>query len=785
MARIVITERDIQDSAIISSKIKIGAVIRNKIAEFRPHQNDPIDDKVYVEAGKILSSDAKKTITFGGGSSPSFNVITGGGNSRIDLLCINDSGNLEIIEGIEAGVPTIPEYPSNKRVIAEVTIDELVTVTITDSDINDVRDSSGILRSSLLDVQEDGIDIVTDPSDINFKHGFDITNAGSGVAQVDVDETELNLYTEVVNARGTKASLDERLDISLNEDGTLKTSLRIDIQEDGIDVVVDPSDLNFRHGLDITDLGGGIAGIDIDEGELNSSLIPNTPAGNISSTNIQDAINELDNEKVAKAGDTISGSLTINTDLNIKGDTILGDANTDVTSIRGKLTLTDNSATYPLQLGVDTNLYRQAADILKTDDDLIVGGNISGDGSGITNIGSSSLNDGSVIRSKINILRPHEQNTPDDTVYVESGRFIKSDGTSSIDFAGGNSPSFNVVTANSRIDLLCIDDTGTLVIIEGIQAASPVSPAYPIDKQVIAEVTIDETSGVVINNSDIKDVRMFLNLGGGSGNGGIFRRYIYVASGGETFVDLPFAYTTGNNSLQVFRGDGLLQKITDDYTETSSTRVTFTSALIANEIVQFLVIVTQPTTRYEQSFTSQTSVTVIHNLGIKPLIQIVDNSNQVIIPNTITHDSINQATITFLSSQSGIVICNAGTSGRADLVNEYKAGVALNTFEIVYQTTTADEVAKANATNTSKIPAIGITITSASIGEKIDILQVGLVSNSAWSWTPGDKIYVNTVDGQLTNTAPAGSGNVIQKIGIAKNATTVLFNFGYDYIVLS
>ena len=37
--------------------------------------------------------------------------------------------------------------------------------------------------------------------------------------------------------------------------------------------------------------------------------VRNTPAGNIVATNIQDAINELDNEKVAKAGDTMTGNL--------------------------------------------------------------------------------------------------------------------------------------------------------------------------------------------------------------------------------------------------------------------------------------------------------------------------------------------------------------------------------------------------------------------------------------------------------------------------------------------
>lgn len=39
--------------------------------------------------------------------------------------------------------------------------------------------------------------------------------------------------------------------------------------------------------------------------------VANTPSGSISATNVQDAINELDTEKVAKSGDTMTGALTI------------------------------------------------------------------------------------------------------------------------------------------------------------------------------------------------------------------------------------------------------------------------------------------------------------------------------------------------------------------------------------------------------------------------------------------------------------------------------------------
>lgn len=108
-------------------------------------------------------------------------------------------------------------------------------------------------------------------------------------------------------------------------------------------------------------------------------------------------------------------------------------------------------------------------------------------------------------------LTPTANTINDNKVAVAAGKLMKADGTGAITYAGGQSPAFSVVTANSRIDLLCIDDTGALTITQGVQAASPVPPLYPAGKTVIAEVTITETATVLITAADIKDVRPFLD----------------------------------------------------------------------------------------------------------------------------------------------------------------------------------------------------------------------------------------------------------------------------------
>ncbi len=59
---------------------------------------------------------------------------------------------------------------------------------------------------------------------------------------------------------------------------------------------------------------------------------------------------------------------------------------------------------------------------------------------------------------------------------------------------------------------------------------------------------------------------------------------------------------------------------------------------------------------YSTTFTSQTSVTVTHNLGHYPLVQILDASGNLIQADTLNHGSVNAFTATFTPALSGTII---------------------------------------------------------------------------------------------------------------------------------
>lgn len=55
-------------------------------------------------------------------------------------------------------------------------------------------------------------------------------------------------------------------------------------------------------------------------------------------------------------------------------------------------------------------------------------------------------------------------------------------------------------------------------------------------------------------------------------------------------------------------------------------------------------------------------------------------------------------------------------------------------------------------------------------------LIIGSARDNAWAWTIGGLIYLSTAVGTMTQTAPSGANDVIQVLGVALNADTILFN---------
>lgn len=89
----------------------------------------------------------------------------------------------------------------------------------------------------------------------------------------------------------------------------------------------------------------------------------------------------------------------------------------------------------------------------------------------------------------------------------------------------------------------------------------------------------------------------------------------------------------------------------------------------------------------------------------------------------------------------------------------------------------------ANATNNTK-PCHGFCTTLAGIaldGYGEVILQAGLLSGVA-GLTKGNRYFLSTTNGLVTNVAPVAAGNIEQVLGWAIDTSALLFNIGFGYI---
>lgn len=86
------------------------------------------------------------------------------------------------------------------------------------------------------------------------------------------------------------------------------------------------------------------------------------------------------------------------------------------------------------------------------------------------------------------------------------------------------------------------------------------------------------------------------------------------------------------------------------------------------------------------------------------------------------------------------------------------------------------KVPKADADAIATSSSIVMALASISTDATGNFLLQGIVRNDAWNWTVGGLIYLSTTAGALTQTAPSGTDDVIQILGVATHADRMYFN---------
>jgi len=92
---------------------------------------------------------------------------------------------------------------------------------------------------------------------------------------------------------------------------------------------------------------------------------------------------------------------------------------------------------------------------------------------------------------------------------------------------------------------------------------------------------------------------------------------------------------------------------------------------------------------------------------------------------------------------------------------------------------------KADANAAATMPVVALATGTINADATGEFLLLGFMRDDSWAWTVGGLLYGHTTPGNPTQTAPSGSGDQVQVIGVAITAHILLFNPSYELVEIS
>ncbi len=139
----------------------------------------------------------------------------------------------------------------------------------------------------------------------------------------------------------------------------------------------------------------------------------------------------------------------------------------------------------------------------------------------------------------------------------------------------------------------------------------------------------------------------------------------------------------------------------------------------------------------------------------------------------------------FRMDMGAIPLRNVGTAGliaapsadqtASGFITQFTAGEGFSFGEVGYIASTG-KILKGDADAIATAGAVVMALATIATDASGDFLLHGFVRNDAWSWTPGNILYLSTTSGAVTATQPSGTDDVIQILGIATHADRMYFH---------
>lgn len=92
---------------------------------------------------------------------------------------------------------------------------------------------------------------------------------------------------------------------------------------------------------------------------------------------------------------------------------------------------------------------------------------------------------------------------------------------------------------------------------------------------------------------------------------------------------------------------------------------------------------------------------------------------------------------------------------------------------------------KIDADAEATMPCTHVALETIAENSEGEFLSEGFLRDDTWAWTPGTLLFASATAGDITATAPSGTGDIIQVVAIAVSADVIYFKPDYAYAELS
>lgn len=118
------------------------------------------------------------------------------------------------------------------------------------------------------------------------------------------------------------------------------------------------------------------------------------------------------------------------------------------------------------------------------------------------------------------------------------------------------------------------------------------------------------------------------------------------------------------------------------------------------------------------------------------------------------------------------------------VVDDMTAGESLVLGDAVYMKSDG-KAWKADADGTATMPVMALAAETIAADAAGKFLLSGFLYLAAWDWTIGGIIYASVTPGALSQTAPVGSGDQVQVVGVAITADIIHFNPSFELVEIA